>query len=149
MSGTENGTWTLLTAHGRALVEIAANPDTRMRDLAAAIGVIERTAQSIVADLEYAGYLTRQRVGRRNRYTVNLDQPFRHRAQTGHQVGPFLHMLAALPGIARATELPSAPDADPVQPDGHGANPSGVGRGQATREGSSAATRTRRVGPQP
>jgi DNA-binding Lrp family transcriptional regulator len=95
----DNGSWTLLTAHGRALVEIVANPDTRMRDLADAIGVTERTAQAIVADLEQAGYVSHQRVGRRNRYSVDLDRPFRHRAQDGHHVGPFLEMLSTLPEV--------------------------------------------------
>ncbi|MEY9930514.1 DNA-binding Lrp family transcriptional regulator [Catenulispora sp. GP43] len=100
MGETENnGSWTILTAHGRALVEIVARPDIRMRDLAEAIGVVERTAQAIVADLEQAGYVTHERVGRRNRYSVDLDQPFRHRAQRGHHVGPFLAMLSSLPEV--------------------------------------------------
>ncbi|HTJ71761.1 MAG TPA: helix-turn-helix domain-containing protein [Actinospica sp.] len=90
-----DGSWTLLTAHGRALVEIARNPESRMVDIAAVIGVTERTAQAIVADLEGAGYLIRERVGRRNRYTVNPAHGFRHSAQDGHLVGPFLELLAA------------------------------------------------------
>jgi hypothetical protein len=48
-----------------------------------------------VSDLEAAGYLTRQREGRRNRYIVNPDCLFRHSAQDGHRVGPFLALLAA------------------------------------------------------
>lgn len=100
MAETEkSGSWTILTAHGRALVEIVADLDIRMRDLAEAIGVTERTAQAIVADLEQAGYVTHKRVGRRNRYSVDLDQPFRHPAQKGHQVGPFLEMLSRLPEV--------------------------------------------------
>src|SRR4030081_1962064 len=71
------GSWTLLTAHGRALVAIAQDPDARMRDLAEVVGVTERTVQAIVADLEAAGYVSHTRVGRRNRYTVHLDRPFR------------------------------------------------------------------------
>ena len=51
--------WTLLTGHGHVLVEIARNPTARIRDIAAAAGITERTAQSIVADLEAAGYLSR------------------------------------------------------------------------------------------
>ena len=100
MGGAEGtGSWTILTAHGRALVEIVADPDVRMRDLAEAVGVTERTAQTIVADLEQAGYVARRRVGRRNRYSVDLDRPFRHRAQNGHHVGPFLQMLSSLPEV--------------------------------------------------
>ena len=97
---SHDGSWTLLTAHGRALVEIARNPESRMLDIATVIGVTERTAQAIVADLETAGYLSRERVGRRNRYTVNPGHAFRHSAQDGHLVGPFLDLLAAYPAEA-------------------------------------------------
>ena len=89
------GNWTLLTGHGHVLVEIARNPEARMRDISAAAGITERTAQAIVADLEAAGYITRTRVGRRTQYTVNRDSLFRHPAQEGHRVGPFLALLAA------------------------------------------------------
>ncbi len=88
------GSWTLLTGHGHVLVEIARDPGARMRDIAAGAGITERTAQAIVADLEAAGYITRTRTGRRVRYTVNRDSLFRHPAQEGHQVGPFLALLA-------------------------------------------------------
>lgn len=93
-AGEHQGSWTLLTAHGRTLVAIAQDPDSRMRDLAAVIGVTERTVQAIVADLEAAGYVTHTRVGRRNRYTVDETRPFRHPAQDGHLVGPLLDLLA-------------------------------------------------------
>jgi MarR family len=89
------GSWTLLTGHGHVLVEIARNPQARIRDIAAAAGITERTAQAIVADLEEAGYITRTRIGRRTRYSVNPDSSFRHPAQEGLQVGPFLAVLAA------------------------------------------------------
>ena len=82
------------------LVEITRNPDARIRDISPAVGLTERTVQAIVADLEAAGYLTRTRAGRRTVYTVHLNRPFRHPAQDGHRVGPFLELLA-LPGTAR------------------------------------------------
>jgi DNA-binding IclR family transcriptional regulator len=88
------GSWTLLTGHGHVLVEIARDPEARIRDIADAAGITERTAQVIVADLEAAGYITRTRTGRRTRYTVNPDSLFRHPAQEGHRVGPFLALLA-------------------------------------------------------
>jgi DNA-binding MarR family transcriptional regulator len=90
----ESGSWTLLTGHGHVLVEIARSPEARIRDIAAAAGITERTAQAIVADLVAAGYVARTRVGRRTRYTVNHDSLFRHPAQEGHRVGPFLALLA-------------------------------------------------------
>src|SRR6476469_10948708 len=89
-----SSSWTLLTGHGHVLVEIARNPEARIRDISAAAGLTERTVQAIVADLEAAGYLTRTRVGRRTRYTVNPDSSFRHSAQEGMRVGPFLALLA-------------------------------------------------------
>jgi hypothetical protein len=88
------GTWTFLTGHGHVLVEIARDPEARIRDLADAAGITERTAQVIVADLEAAGYITRTRIGRRTRYTVDRDSLFRHPAQEGHRIGPFLALLA-------------------------------------------------------
>ena len=96
-----NGTWTLLTGHGHVLVEIARNPRARMRDISEVVGLTERTVQAIVADLESAGYLSRTRTGRRNLYTVNSHSLFRHPAQDGHRIGPFLALLAAAgdPGL--------------------------------------------------
>ena len=88
--------WTLLTGHGHVLVEIARNPDARIRDIAAVAGITERTTLAIIADLESAGYLTRTRTGRRTAYTVNPHAAFRHPAQDGHRVGPFLELLAAI-----------------------------------------------------
>ena len=87
--------WTLLTGHGHVLVEIARNPDARIRDLSVAADITERTVQAIVTDLETAGYISRTRTGRRTRYTVNPDSLFRHSAQGRHRVGPFLALLTA------------------------------------------------------
>jgi hypothetical protein len=102
VNGAEDrdGSWTLLTGHGHVLVEIARNPKARIRDISAAAGITERTAQAIVSDLEAAGYITRTRIGRRTRYTVNRHSLFRHNAQEGLRVGPFLDLLATDPDIA-------------------------------------------------
>jgi hypothetical protein len=91
------GRWTLLTGHGRVLVEIARNPDARIRDLSAAAELTERTVQAIVADLE---------AGRRTRYTVNHDSQFRHPAQEGLRIGPLLALLAAADDDARTQQEP-------------------------------------------
>jgi len=106
----KGGSWTLLTGHGHVLVEIARNPDARIRDISPAVGLTERTVQAIVADLEAAGYLTRTRIGRRTRYTVNPDSPFRHSAQDGLRVGPVLDQLTAM-----ADANPPGPEAAEVQ----------------------------------
>ncbi|MGN6678624.1 MAG: helix-turn-helix transcriptional regulator [Streptosporangiaceae bacterium] len=89
-----SGSWTLLTGHGHVLVEIARNPEARIRDISPVVGLTERSVQAIVADLEAEGYLTRTRTGRRVVYTVNRESPFRHSAQGEQRVGPFLDMLA-------------------------------------------------------
>ena len=104
--GERDGSWTLLTGHGHVLVEIARNPGARIRDLSAAAGLTERTVQAIVADLGAAGYLTRTRTGRRTRYSVNPDSSFRHPAQEGLRVGPFLAVLAAAHENERTTPEP-------------------------------------------
>ena len=109
--GSAAGSWTLLTGHGHVLVEIARNPEARIRDISAVVGLTDRTVQAIVADLEAAGYLTRTRTGRRTRYTVNHDSLFRHSAQEGLRIGPLLDLLGA-PGDnggPAETELPAPP----------------------------------------
>jgi DNA-binding IclR family transcriptional regulator len=107
MSDPDEGgsSWTLLTGHGHVLVEIARNPGARIRDISAVVGLTERTVQAIVADLEAADYLTRTRTGRRTLYTVNHDSVFRHPAQEGHRIGPFLSVLAAAGEDARTPGL--------------------------------------------
>src|SRR5947209_8072774 len=92
--------WTLLTSHGHVLVEIARDPEARIRDLSAAAGLTERATAAIIGDLEAAGYVTRTKIGRRNRYQVNLDNPFRHHAQRDLKIRPFLAFLAASPPTA-------------------------------------------------
>ena len=63
-------TWSFLTTHARVLLTIAEDPDIRLRDIAATVGVTERRAHTIVADLADSGYVTKHRVGRRNRYEI-------------------------------------------------------------------------------
>ncbi|MFI7700601.1 helix-turn-helix transcriptional regulator [Nonomuraea sp. NPDC049480] len=76
-------TWTFLTHHARVLVEIARDPEVRMRDIAARINITERAVQTIVTDLHEAGYLTRERIGRRNRYNLDLDMHLRYPTEAG------------------------------------------------------------------
>lgn len=62
--------WSFLTTHARVLLTIAADPDIRLRDIAALVGVTERRAHEIVTDLTASGYVTKHRVGRRNHYEI-------------------------------------------------------------------------------
>ncbi|MFB4270644.1 helix-turn-helix transcriptional regulator [Nonomuraea sp. GTA35] len=85
--------WTFLTHHARVLVEIARDPDIRLRDIAAGIGITERAVQNIVRDLHEGGYLSRDRVGRRNRYSLNLEQHFRYPTEAGLPISLLIDMF--------------------------------------------------------
>lgn len=110
MEADEGRRWTLLTSHGHVLVEIARNPQVRVREISAIIGITERSTQAIIADLERAGYIERVRMGRRTNYVLNVDNPFRHAAQDGLQVGPFLELLTGVMPSADAPLLEEAPE---------------------------------------
>jgi hypothetical protein len=85
--------WTFLSNHAHVLLCIARDPETRLRDIANAVGITERAAQRIVSDLVSSGYVTRERVGRRNRYEVHLDLPLRHPLEADAPVGVLLEAL--------------------------------------------------------
>ena len=86
-------TWHFLSNHTQVLLCIARDPDTRLRDIAQSVGITERAAQRIVADLIQAGYIESERHGRRSRYTINRDITMRHPAQTNHEIGELLDLL--------------------------------------------------------
>ncbi len=92
--------WTFLTNHAHVLICLSREPGARLRDVAAQVGITERAAQRIVAELEEAGYLTRIRDGRRNRYEVHTDVPLRHPIERDHAIGEILAVLVARPGAA-------------------------------------------------
>lgn len=83
--------WRFLTNHGRALLCIAHDPDLRIRDMAQAMEVTERSAQKIVGDLVRSGYVSRRRVGRRNAYEVHVEMPLslRRELNVGHLLSTF------------------------------------------------------------
>jgi DNA-binding MarR family transcriptional regulator len=85
--------WRFVTNHTQVLLCIARDPEARLRDVAEAVGITERAAQRIVADLVEAGYVTRVRVGRRNRYEIDREVRMRHPAQVEHEVGELLDLL--------------------------------------------------------
>lgn len=91
--GTDRRRWTFLTNHARVLLEIARNPQARLRDLAEVAGITERAAQAIVSDLEAAGYLKRTRIGRRNHYTVDPTRSFRHPAEGDQRIEGLLTLF--------------------------------------------------------
>ncbi|MGW6709553.1 helix-turn-helix transcriptional regulator [Streptomyces sp. NPDC054956] len=86
--------WTFLTSHARVLLALARDPGVRLRDVAETCVLTERTVQSIVADLEAGGYLTRVREGRRNHYRITAGATFRHPAEEGRDIGGLLALFA-------------------------------------------------------
>ena len=86
--------WTFLTNHGHVMVFLGHDPDARVRDIAAAVGITERAAQAILGELEADGYLTKVRVGRRNRYEIHPELAFRHPAEAGQPIGELLRIFA-------------------------------------------------------
>jgi len=88
--------WTFFTNHGHVLVCLAGDPELRTRDVAELVGITERSAQGIISDLVEAGYVTRIKEGRRNRYEVHGDVPLRHPLERDHTVGELLVTLGRL-----------------------------------------------------
>ena len=85
--------WTFITNHGATLAYIGQHPQVTARDIALQLGITERTVLRIISDLEQAGYLQRERVGRENHYQVNLKQPLRRQDQRSIAVGEVLRAL--------------------------------------------------------
>jgi DNA-binding IclR family transcriptional regulator len=85
--------WSFLTNHARVLVCIAHDPGMRLRDIAATVGITERSAYSIVTDLTAAGYVVKNRDGRRNRYQVQADLPLREASTRERTIGDVLDVL--------------------------------------------------------
>jgi DNA-binding IclR family transcriptional regulator len=85
--------WTFLSHHAQVLLCISRDPDTRLREIAAAVGITERAVQAIVNDLVAEGYVERMRLGRRNHYTVDPAVPLRHRLQNDLDAGTLLRLM--------------------------------------------------------
>ena len=98
------GRWTFLSHHARVLICIARDPDARLHDIAAEIGITERAVQAIVNDLVETGYVTRTRVGRRNHYEVHDELPLRHRLQRDFDAATLLRLFGGARRKRTATE---------------------------------------------
>jgi len=86
--------WSFLTNHARVLLCIAHDPGARLRDIAASLGITERSAHGIVTELAEAGYLIRQKDGRRNRYQIQAHLPLPEPTSRDRTVGEVLALLA-------------------------------------------------------
>jgi hypothetical protein len=99
--------WTFLTNHARALLCISRDPGIRLRDIAAGLGITERSAYGIVIDLAEAGYIVKRKDGRRNRYEIQAHLPLPERSSQERTVGDVLALLAG-----DDPALPEGPSAD-------------------------------------
>lgn len=88
-------TWTFLSNHGHVLLAVATDPDRRVSDIAAEVGITTRATVTILNDLEDAGYLRRTRIGRRTHYTVDPRRHFRHQLTADHEVGELLAIFTS------------------------------------------------------
>lgn len=87
--------WTFLSNHGHVLVYLSKNPDARVRQIAEEIGITERSTQTILHELEKAGYITKTKDGRRNHYRVNASGKFRHPSEKNKSIGLLLKIFSS------------------------------------------------------
>ena len=86
-------TWVFLTNHAHVLLSVACDHEARARDIAERVGITERAAQRILSDLVVEGYISKTKVGRRNRYTVNRQGRLRHPLFRELEIGPLIDIL--------------------------------------------------------
>ncbi len=103
--------WGFLTNHARVLVCIAHDPSARLRDIAASLGITERSAHGIVTDLAEAGYVIRQKDGRRNRYQIQAHLPVPEPGTREPAVGEVLALFAAQGQLLTGPARPGDRDA--------------------------------------
>lgn len=89
--------WSYLTNHARALICVAMDPDVRLRDIATALGITERSAYGIVTDLVEAGSIVKDKFGRRNRYQIQGDMPLREPVGGERTVGELVDLMVGKP----------------------------------------------------
>ena len=94
-------TWTFLTNHAHVLIAISRDGGLRQRDIGELVGITEGAVQRILHELEDAGYLRRERVGRRNRYHVDAARPLRHPLERDHTVAEILRSINEPTGAPR------------------------------------------------
>ena len=97
-------TWTFFSNYAHVLVCLAQDPAARLRDVAERVGITERAAQRIVGHLEEARVLSKQRDGRRNRYSIDMTQPLRHPLESHRTIGSLLTMVLDRKQIAEAAK---------------------------------------------
>lgn len=94
-SHNDSKPWRFVTNHTQVLLCIARDDDVRLRDVAEKVGITERAAQRIVADLVEAGFVERKKMGRRNHYSIERRAKMRHPAQVNQEIGELLDLLGS------------------------------------------------------
>ncbi len=95
MANGKPRTWTFFSNHAHVLVVLSRKSDILIKDLAWEVGITERAASSILADLEDEAYLTRIREGRSNRYVLNRSRPLRHPLEQHRKIGDILALVSS------------------------------------------------------
>jgi IclR helix-turn-helix domain len=115
--------WSFLSSHGRVLLCLAHDPGMRLRDIAASLAITERSAYGIVADLTQAGYIVKQKCGRRNQYEIQAHLPLPERTSRERTVGEVLALLAGSDEDRLSAARPGPGDASPEGQAGDGTPP--------------------------
>ena len=99
--------WTLFSNHGHVLICLARNPQARLRDVAADVGITERAVQKIVRDLQDGGMVSVTKSGRRNQYRIHKKQSFRHDLVAHCDLNDLIRIVKKEPGKSTVTALPT------------------------------------------
>lgn len=86
--------WTFLTNHSHVLILLWRNPSMVLREVAVHVGITERAVQRIIADLEEAGIIEREKIGRQNHYRIMADQALRHPVEAHRTIGDLMSLIA-------------------------------------------------------
>jgi MarR family len=124
--------WTFLTSHARVLLLVAHDPGVRLRDIAASLGISERSAFAIITDLVEAGYMVKEKTGRRNRYHIQAHLPPPEPTSQERTVGEVLALLTGTGPAAACKPAAAGGGPDPGR-DGQRATAE-AGAGRAARE---------------
>lgn len=91
---SKDKTWTFLSNHGHVLVYLNRNPDAKVKDIAEEVGITERSAQGILAELVEEQYISKVKLGRRNSYRINPKGKFRHPSEKSKPIGLLLEIFS-------------------------------------------------------
>jgi len=98
-SESGGGRWTFLTNHSHVLILLSRNPNIVLREVAIRVGITERAVQRIIADLEEAEIIEREKVGRQNHYRILSEQSLRHPIESHKTIGDLLSLINEQSGI--------------------------------------------------